>query len=492
MLYHERFRPQYHFSASHGWMNDPNGLIFYEGEYHLFYQYNPEDICWGAPHWGHAVSSDLIHWNNLPVALFPDDLGSIFSGTIVSDENNTSGLFASGGGLVALFTHHAADGTEYQSLAYSSDKGRTWTKYAGNPVIRGKDDLAWKNFRDPKVLRWKNQWLMITGGGQYRLFVSDDLIQWKLMADMALFEEFPDLFRMDDQWVLNINGYGYYVGIMTAHGFIPQQDILPEDFANSWQACYSYENVPDNRRIWLAWMRDSAKGPTAPWRCNLSIPRELRLRKSNEGMKLLQYPIAEVENLRRPYIRMKDISIEAVDLSSAQGKYLDIELEVELHGTESFGIRCFSNGERYAEIGCRPLESLIYADTTKASSPEFDTLNTMFAASMSASGNQARILAKMYSCFYQVGKIIKLRLLLDGSTLEAFFDEGEATAAMNVYPADDAAGLHLFGKGHWVRSLVVYRMESIWSPDSIRQELSCECASSVQSEQRETDLPAKA
>lgn len=468
MQYHERFRPQYHFSAPHGWLNDPNGLIFYEGEYHLFYQYNPEDICWGAPHWGHAVSMDMIHWENLPIALSPDELGCIFSGTIVADGLNTSGLFDDKGGLVALFTHHAPDATEYQSLAYSSDRGRTWKKYAGNPVIRGENDLTWKDFRDPKVLRWQDQWLMMTGGGRYRFFVSDDLIHWKFLTDMALFEEFPDLFRMDDQWILNVNGYGYYVGMMTAHGFLPQQDIQPEDFANSWQACYSYEDMPDDRCVWLAWMRDSAKGPTTPWRCNMSIPRELRLQKSDAGMKIMQYPIAEVESLRQACIRMDDIPVEAMDLSSIRGRHLDIELEFELHGDKPFGIRCFSSGERYAEIGCRPLENLIYADTTKASSPEFDALTTMFALNMSVTGNQTRVLAKLHTCYHRIGKTMKLRLLLDGSTLEAFFDEGEAAATMNVYPADDAVGIQLFGTGHRVRSMAVYQMKSIWPADSAR------------------------
>ena len=156
-LYRERFRPMYHFTAPKGWLNDPNGLICFRGRYHLFYQYNPKDVVWDMPHWGHAVSDDMIHWKHLPIALYPDALGSIFSGTIVADTGNTSGLFGPEGGLVALFTHHAADRTEYQSLAYSRDGGLTWTKYPGNPVLRGGPGPDWKVFRDPKVLRFRGR-----------------------------------------------------------------------------------------------------------------------------------------------------------------------------------------------------------------------------------------------------------------------------------------------------------------------------------------------
>lgn len=467
MQYGERFRPQYHFSAPKGWLNDPNGLVFFEGEYHLFYQYNPEDLCWGAPHWGHAVSTDMLHWKNLPVALSPDELGTIFSGTIVADVENSSGLFNGRGGLVALFTHHGADGTECQSLAYSADRGRSWRKYAGNPVLRGKDDPDWKDFRDPKVLRWNGRWLMLVGGGRYRFFVSDDLIHWDYLADMALFEEFPDLFQVDGCWILNVNGYAYYVGEMTARGFLPRQEPLPEDFANSWQACYSYENMPGDRRVWLAWMRDSGKGPTAPWRCNLSIPRETRLKETTRGKKLLQYPIAEVENLRRECFRLDDVPMEQADLSSLRGTRLDIEMVVRREGDEPFGIRCFSNGKRWAEIGCRPQERMVYVDTVKASSPEFDDASTMFSERMSMHGNQTAILARRFSCYHPAGETVKLRLLLDGSTLEVFFDDGEAVATTNVYPGDDADGLELFGAKARLCSLRIWRMASVWENEAL-------------------------
>ena len=138
----EPFRPQYHFSPATGWMNDPNGLVYYDGEYHLFYQYNPDDIVWGPMHWGHAVSTDLVHWEHLPIALYPDEVGNIFSGSAVIDWENTAGFgkeatsaLSAGASVVAVFTHEH-NGRQMQSLAYSTDKGRAFTKYEGNPVLQ--------------------------------------------------------------------------------------------------------------------------------------------------------------------------------------------------------------------------------------------------------------------------------------------------------------------------------------------------------------------
>lgn len=461
-LYQERFRPQYHFTAPKGWINDPNGLIFYRGEYHLFYQYNPHDICWGDPYWGHAVSKDMIHWENLPVALEPDELGSIFSGTIVADRDNTSGLFDENGGMVALFTHHAKNGTEYQSLAYSADCGRSWNKYAGNPIIRGGEGPEWKDFRDPKVLRFGGEWLMITGGGTYRFFRSANLIDWQFVSDMVVFEEFPDLFKLQDHWILNVNGYGYYVGLLTAKGFTPVQRILPEDFANSWQACYTFEDMPDGRAVWIAWMRDAAKGPTDPWRCNMSIPRELKAVESGGETHILQYPVREVESLRMLRLEKTDVPLSGCDLSGIHGQKMDIEIEIDVHSDSPFGIRCLKKDGRYAEIGCRPAENMVYVDTRLASAEEYDTVATMFPPVMSAIGNQTKVLAKLHTSFHQVSQTLKMRILIDVSTIEIFFDDGAAVCTVNVYPDEQADGLCLFGGNQQIRSIRIYEMESVW------------------------------
>ena len=185
--YNEKYRPQYHFSPPGNWMNDPNGLVYYKGEYHLFYQYYPDSTVWGPMHWGHAVSADLVHWENLPVALYPDSLGYIFSGSAVIDWKNTSGLQeGKEPPMVAIFTHHSptilekkTNDFQYQSIAYSQDNGRTFVKYEGNPVIPNK--MKEPDFRDPKVM-WNEsleKWVVVLAAGQkVEFFSSPDLKNW--------------------------------------------------------------------------------------------------------------------------------------------------------------------------------------------------------------------------------------------------------------------------------------------------------------------------
>ena len=174
----EPFRPAYHYTPAQGWMNDPNGLIYLNGEYHLFFQYNPDATVWGPMHWGHATSADLVNWQRLPVALAPDKLGSIFSGSAVVDRGNTAGFGAQA--LVAVFTHEQG-GAQRQSLAFSTDEGRTWTMYSGNPVLAAPGNL--KDFRDPKVFWYGDgaagHWVMVLAAGNTILFyTSPDLKAW--------------------------------------------------------------------------------------------------------------------------------------------------------------------------------------------------------------------------------------------------------------------------------------------------------------------------
>ncbi len=183
------YRGVYHFSPKEKWMNDPNGMVYFEGEYHLFFQHHPGGMTWGPMHWGHAVSKDLVTWEELPIALAPDELGMIFSGSAVVDWNNTTGFFEDKPGLVAIFTHHfempeGKPAIQRQSLAYSKDNGRTWSRYAGNPVL---EHDTFVDFRDPKVFWNKetNKWVMIIACGQtVCLYHSPDLINWTYSSEL--------------------------------------------------------------------------------------------------------------------------------------------------------------------------------------------------------------------------------------------------------------------------------------------------------------------
>jgi fructan beta-fructosidase len=206
----EAHRPYIHFTPPAKWMNDPNGMVLYKNTYHLFYQYYPDSTVWGPMHWAHATSSDLVHWQHQPIALYPDSLGYIFSGSAVADINNTSGFGASGQiPLVAIFTHHDTVGEklgrsdyQYQSIAYSLDEGKSWTKYAGNPVLK---NPGIRDFRDPKV-SWYDagkKWIMTLATlDRITFYSSPDLKNWQRESEFGKQAgahggvwECPDLFN---------------------------------------------------------------------------------------------------------------------------------------------------------------------------------------------------------------------------------------------------------------------------------------------------------
>lgn len=255
----EKHRPKFHFTPAEKWMNDPNGMVFYEDEYHLFYQYYPEDIVWGPMHWGHAVSKDLVNWEHLPIALYPDSLGYIFSGSAVIDWENTSGLGTDGRPpMIAIFTHHDPVGEkagtktfQYQSLAYSNDYGRSWTKYTGNPII---PNPGIRDFRDPKVI-WdeaRSQWVMVFAAWDHvKIYTSENLIDWDIASDFgrdmgthAGVWECPDLFPLtvagtnEVKWVLLVSinpgapnggsGTQYFVGDFNGKTF-----MIDNEFSNA-------------------------------------------------------------------------------------------------------------------------------------------------------------------------------------------------------------------------------------------------------------------
>ena len=282
--YKEKHRPQFHFSPEANWMNDPNGMVYYEGEYHLFYQYYPDATVWGPMHWGHAVSKDLVHWEHLPIALYPDSLGWIFSGSAVVDRNNTSGFGKNGKDpLVAIFSHHSqpiektgSDKFQYQSIAYSNDRGRTWTMYEGNPVV---PNPGIRDFRDPKVI-WHEEtqkWIMtVTALDHIKFYASSDLKSWKYLSDFGKTVgshdgvwECPDLFPLVDdkgqkKWVLlqNMNpgnpnggsGCQYFIGDFDGKKFTLDNDF--KDFLGTIPASYPkgevFMNFENGYQDWIA------------------------------------------------------------------------------------------------------------------------------------------------------------------------------------------------------------------------------------------------
>ena len=329
--YDEPYRPYYHFTPEYGWMNDPNGMVYHNGEYHLFYQYNPYGARWGNMHWGHAVSEDMMHWKHLPIALAPDPLGAIFSGSAVVDKDNTAGFGK--GAIVAFYT--SAGERQTQSIAYSLDNGRSFTKYEHNPVIAN-PNIA--DFRDPKVFWYAPQrkWIMSLATSQtITFYASKNLKEWERLSEFGQnigahtgVWECPDLFPLSyegkTKWVLFVsinpggpnggNATQYFIGDFDGTTFTPEALPYPLwiDYGRDNYAGVTWNNIPesDGRRLFLGWMNNWDYGnsvPTKNFRSAMTLPRELRLQHNGSHPVVASFPVKEVgdEQDNQPIIMNK-------------------------------------------------------------------------------------------------------------------------------------------------------------------------------------------
>ncbi|GAV03986.1 hypothetical protein RvY_14335 [Ramazzottius varieornatus] len=329
-LYSEPYRPQFHFSPKANWMNDPNGLVFHNGTYHMFFQHNPTGIGFGPMHWGHATSQDLVHWEEQPLALFPDPLGHIFSGSAVVDINNTSGLAPAGlTAIIAIYTSHNPEfaaqnrtDVERQSIAFSVDNGKTFVKYEKNPVL---PNPGIRDFRDPKVFWYalQEKWVMaLAAQDRIHFYSSKNLLQWEKESEFGGPSigahggvwECPDLFLIEQKdiskWVLlvSINPGGpnggsatqYFTGAFDGKTFTADsKDINWVDYGTDNYAGVTWSNVGD-RHLFLGWMSNWNYGqsvPTEPWRGAMTVPRDLSLKVANENAYLVSQPIPELNSL---------------------------------------------------------------------------------------------------------------------------------------------------------------------------------------------------
>jgi len=359
--YHEALRPQFHFSSKRGWLNDPNGLVFYKGEYHLFYQHNPYGWEWGNMTWGHAVSTDLVHWQELPNALYPDQHGPMYSGSAVVDWNNTAG-FQTGTEppLVAMFT--AAGHSYTQGLAFSNDRGRTWAKYENNPVL---PQIAEAN-RDPKMAWYapEKKWVMALYliRNDYAIFESPDLKQWKKIQDLTLpgDSECPNFFHLpldgdanNQRWVFFGASGVYVVGKFDGRKFTPETQPQRLHHGNSWYAAQVYSDIPasDGRCILVPW------GSLVPWgrpedreffrgmnfNQMMGLPVELTLHSTSSGASLLVNPARELKSLRQATHIIKPQPLKPGDnpLSEIHGDLFEIEAEIAVGDAKeiSFDLR---------------------------------------------------------------------------------------------------------------------------------------------------------
>jgi fructan beta-fructosidase len=475
--YTENFRPQYHLSPESGNMSDPNGMVYFEGEYHQFYQNKGQ--------WGHAVSKDLIHWEHLPLALVRDELGDIWSGSAVVDWHNTSGFFNDKPGLVAIFTHFK-QGVQSQSIAYSTDRGRTWTKYSGNPVI---PNPGLKDFRDPKVFWYEpaREWVMVVSAGNKVLFYrSPNLKEWRKTGEFGIGHgshaavwECPDLFELpvegSDQkkWVLTVSignntwtkgsAAQYFIGTFDGETFVNEnapEEVLWTDWGKDFYAAVSYSDIPssDGRRIWLGWMsnwRYPFSMPTGAWKGNMSIPRELRLRHiPGEGLRLVQLPVKELEQLRGKPAHFSSLELDSGNnpLKGIKGTSFELELEFSLLSKATFGVKLRKGETEETVVSYDAKNERLIVDRTKSGVSSFEP---GFAEDFSAPLKPKQ------------GKI-KLRIFVDEMTLEVFANDGEAVLSAIMFPEPTSNGMELFVSGGKVllENLNYYPMRTIWRDEN--------------------------
>jgi fructan beta-fructosidase len=482
-LYTEPFRLQFHFSPARNWTNDPNGLVYYKGEYHLFYQYNPFGDTWGHMSWGHAVSPDLVHWQHLPVALAEENGEMIFSGSAVVDWRNSSGLCRNQDAgdtscLIAIYTGNSDH--QSQSIAFSNDRGRTWTKYKGNPVI----DLGLRDFRDPKVFRHEadRKWVMVAAlpaEHKVRFFGSTDLKRWNVLSDFGSAGatggawECPDLFPLamnggQTRWVLSVNinpggiaggsGNQYFVGRFDGTKFTndnPASQTLWADYGMDFYASQSYSDIPpaDGRRIWLGWFSNwlyAGKEPTRPWRCAQSIPRVLKLKMIRGSIRLVQQPIAELAALRGEAVHLAAADVTAANrrLGEFQSDSYEIDAEFDSGTADEVGFRLRVGGAEQTLAGCDFRKSEGFIDRAKSGTVNF---------SGDFAGRHAGPLDLL-------AHRIKLRIFVDRSSVELFANGGETVISDRIFPSPGSTGLQIYERGGSARvvSLDVWKLKSAW------------------------------
>lgn len=438
-LYKEINRPQIHFSSRRGWNNDPNGMVYNEGEYHLFYQHNPFEREWQNMSWGHAVSKDLVHWEELPIALLPDTMGTMFSGSAVIDYNNTSG-FAKDGipPMVAFYTVDSPD-NQRQCIAYSLDNGRSFTKYEGNPIIDSKSKWNSKDLRDPHVFwydpgKW---WVMVLYERDgHSIYTSSNLKDWEYQSHTTGFFECPQLFELavDDKvtnkkWVMYGASGTYMIGSFDGKTFKPEAGKYY--YGNgALYAAQTFNNIPesDGRRIQIGWGR--IEHPGMPFKHMMLLPTELKLKTTKDGIRLFNTPVKEVETLMEE--ENSWTSLDAEKASELLQEYKDetsfrIKTTVKLSHATDAGLSLFGQPLLRYDMNYNHINGLFY-------SPEDMT-------SMEISAD----------------------IIVDKTSVEVFIDEGAFSYALERKAVQgNTDGFKFFGNRIEVKSLKICKMKSIW------------------------------
>jgi len=488
--YEQRYRPQFHFSPREHWTNDPNGLVYFDGEYHLFFQYNPFGDVWGHMSWGHAVSRDLMHWKELPVALREENGIMIFTGSTVVDERNTSGFCLDAKPcLVAVYTGHtegkgARLALQTQNLAYSNDRGRTWTKYAANPVL----DLHLSDFRDPHVF-WSQaarRWVMavaLPGDHKVLFYGSADLKSWEKLSEFGPAGatggawECPTMVELPvdgsgrTRWVLKVglnpgglqggSGEQYFTGTFDGARFVndnPPSTTLWTDYGKD---CYCALPFHGNRRsdgaITIGWMNNwqyADKLPTAPWRGQMTFPRSVTLGTFREGVRLVQKPVDTLARMRDKHIAWRGTSVATLNRVLKAEHYESFELRAteEPASGGAIGWKLLAGKGAFTEVGYDGSRGELFVDRTHSGVTSFSRDFPARTVAPLTTGNTP----------------LSLTILVDRSTIEVFGQGGRVAMTNLVYPPAGAEGIAFYAHDTTPRRITVdlWSLRSTWTqPD---------------------------
>jgi fructan beta-fructosidase len=448
--YDQLMRPQFHFSSKKNWINDPNGLVWHEGEYHLFFQHNPEGWPWGNMTWGHAVSPDLVHWKQIQHAILPDELGTIYSGSAVIDHANSAG-FQDGEekAMVAAYTY-AVRCVEpkkpyTQAIAYSTDRGRTFIKYEGNPVI---DNITGSGDRDPKVFWYEpgGHWVMVLYLDDYDtlgIFSSANLKEWKLESQIGKFHECPELFELpvdpsssgdsdetsgdakNTRWVIYGANYEYYIGSFDGKTFTPDHESKYAYRYGSAYASQTFTDEPRGRRVQIGWGQVEMK--EMPFNQMMTFPVELSLRTTDDGVRLFAEPVDELDKLRdAKQVEENDVAVsaEAPLEVKTSGDLFEVKLDIELGTAEKVGLE-FADVKVVYDVGEAKL-------------------------------NDAPL--------KPVDGVVTMQILIDRSSIEVFANGGRAYLFNGIEAAGAVEAMKVTATGGEAKvvSLVVTSLKSAW------------------------------
>jgi len=477
----EQYRPQVHFSPALNWTNDPNGMVYSNGIYHLFFQYHPFSSVWGPMHWGHATSSDMVHWTEQSVAIYPDSIGTIFSGSAVVDKNNTSGFGRDGKiPLVAIYTQHDSNGEkegrndyQNQSIAYSIDDGKTWIKYSGNPVLK---NPGITDFRDPKVMWYESEkkWVMTLATKDHITFYSSpDLKIWSKESEFGReigahggVWECPDLFMMNDGgkkvWVLivSLNPGGpnggsatqYFLGDFDGRTFTPSHtDIRWIDYGPDNYAGITWSNTA-NRKIFLGWMSNwlyAQQVPTTKWRNAMTLPRELKLVHTSANLFISSHPVAELSKIEsRPAVAQNLKITQRIDIAKNIGKVsFPCRLDLDLEEIKDFSMVVSNDAGEEIVIGYDKTANQYFIDRTKSGKIDFQENFAGKHVAPRLTGN---------------GKM-NISLIIDASSVELFADNGLTVMTEIFFPNKPYDQIHIqSATGAVIKKLKYSSLKSIW------------------------------